>query len=87
MNNIKLPAYPLPLTSNGEGEIKDASDWEGSNTGFSKLELASLMIAQGYAANSLGSDQGIQPPALLQPHEIADRAVALAKAVLEEANK
>lgn len=45
------------------------------------------MIAQGYAANSLGSDQGIQPPAALDYPELAKRAVSLAKAVLEEANK
>lgn len=67
MDNLKLPAYPNGGTY---------------HLGFSKLELASIMIAQGMAS----SDQY-----LTQSHAehvaMANTAVSLAKAVIEEANK
>lgn len=78
MDNLKSPAYPWTDTGGDRLEFFE---------GFTKLEKAALMIAQGYAANSLGSDQGIQPPAALAYPELAKMAVSLAKAVLEEANK
>jgi|HubBroStandDraft_3_1064219.scaffolds.fasta_scaffold08371_2 hypothetical protein len=78
MENTRLPAYPLPLVQNSEGDVKDASDW-GGNMGFTKLELASLMIAQGLMSNTLFCDN--------EDNYIARDAVKLAKAVLEEANK
>lgn len=77
-DNLKLPAYPLPLVSNPEGEIKDASDWEGP-TGFTKLEKAALIIAQGIVSNGDYVNKGEEL--------IAADAVVIAKAVLEEANK
>lgn len=77
MDNFKLPAYPLPLVNNSDGEVKDASDWNGSNTGFTKLELASLMIAQGMAYAKTPNQYGW----------LAKECVDIAKAVLEEANK
>lgn len=81
MENIKLPAYPLPLVRNAEGEVKDASDWEGSNVGFTKLELASLMIAQGFVARvGIANSPG-------EISTIAHLSTELAKAVIAEANK
>lgn len=84
MNNTKLPAYPLPLVNNSEGEIKDASDWDGTNVGFTKLELASIMIAQGMVQRQ---DREYDPETTKGVEAISGVAVHLAKAVLEEANK
>lgn len=83
MDNTKLPAYPLPLVSNSEGEVKDASDW-GGNMGFTKLELASLMIAVGLI--SMGGTT-FDPEAVKGQNAIKLASVEIAKAVLEEANK
>jgi len=79
MENIKLPAFPLPLVGNAEGEVKDASDW-GGNVGFTKLELASLMIAAGWLGN-------IPPDTTVVRKDLAESSVLVAKAILEEANK
>ena len=81
-DNLELPAYPLPLVGNHEGEVKDASDWEGSNIGFTKLELASLMMASGMIQGAWtdGFPTG-------QMDNIKVESVKLAKAVLAEANK
>jgi hypothetical protein len=72
MDNLKSPASPAItyLTK----DVEDADN----HYGFTKLELASLMIAQGNMAEGgeIGSDQ-----------IWAARMVALAKAVLEECNK
>jgi hypothetical protein len=81
MENLKLPAYPLPLANVREGEVTDTGDYCKDNRGFTKLELASLMIAQGIAnmwgvRTDTGSDD-----------IIAIVSVRIAKAVLEEANK
>lgn len=82
MDNTKLPAYPLPLVNNSEGEIRDASDWDGTNVGLTKLELASLMIAQGLVTREM---QGTYKEEHLK--DIASRSTNIAKAILEEANK
>lgn len=79
-DNTKLPAYPLPLVQNEAKEIVDSSVWCGS-VGFTKLELASLMITQGYIAS--GAYKNDEQEGL----EIAKCSVNIAKAVLEEANK
>lgn len=81
MENLRLPAYPLPIAQNQAAEIVDSSEWNG-NVGFTKLELASLMIAQGIAAS------GFNEVGMHSEHPaMAQTSVSLAKAVLEEANK
>lgn len=85
-NNLKLPAYPTNYVDsygsvncgvNSTGE----SLWCSTPGGFTKLELAALMIAQGRLGN-----QKIE--ANNEAHvDFAFRCVAIAKAVLEEANK
>lgn len=76
MDNLKLPAFP----------IRDyfAPDEKGNltipMTGFSKLELASLMIAQGSVQREFSDPYNKQK-------ELAMTAVDMAKIVLEEANK
>lgn len=71
MENLKLPAYP----------IVDTTDKSSISPGFTKLELAALIIDQGLIARFGITDKSVK-------HEvIAARSVALASAVLEEANK
>ena len=77
MDNTKLPAYPLPIAINEKGEIFDTTDYGKSNAGFTKLELASLMIAQGMFANGWAMDRS----------DHFSTAVHAAKRILEEANK
>lgn len=72
MDNLKLPAYPLG---------KDVPQDEFS--GFTKLEKASLMIAQGLATRELFEMLETKN----YPAGIAKLSVVIAKAVLEEANK
>lgn len=70
MDNLKLPANPTL-----KREAMSAHDFPfkySMQGGFSKLELASLMIAQGMCANGIFH---------------AEEAVLRAKMVLEEANK
>lgn len=75
MDNLKLPAHPI-----GEKEFHRFSEQMAPWTGFTKLELAALMIAQGLMANHRATPN--------QYHGwVAEPAVAIAKAVLEEANK
>lgn len=72
MENLKSPAHPV---INDEGSFEDRA----VHYGFTKLELASLMIAQAYTAN---------PSFVGNTDEyIAEISVKFAKAVLEEANK
>lgn len=75
MDNLNSPAYPTNLY-NSEG------DANGYAHGFTKLEMAALMIVQGMAS----SEQY-----LTQSHAehvaMAKTAVSLGKAVIEEANK
>lgn len=85
MENLKSPAYPF-LDFNEAGYGNTISVWQPDggkqlfpfNYGFTKLELAALMISQGNMAQggTIGSD-----------HIWAARMVSLAKAVLEQANK
>lgn len=72
MENTKLPAYPT--TTDNANEI-----YEVAGKGFTKIEMASLMIAQGMVSG-IG-----QNPIVYQ--SVASSCVLLAKAVLEEANK
>lgn len=76
MNNLQLPAYPIT-----EGDFKRFNGAIGEWTGFTKLELASLMIAQGFAANS--PDWSENEPSVKW---IAINSVKYAKAIIEEAN-
>jgi hypothetical protein len=69
MDNLKLPAYPCP-------QNVIPTDYHG----FSKLELASLMIAQGMISNNQDWKDKWEG-------RIAESSVELAKAVLDEANK
>ena len=73
MANDKLPAYPNIYEFSPRWNNETINE-----SGFTKLELASLMIAQGNMAEGgvIGSDQ-----------IWAARMVTLAKAILEEANK
>lgn len=71
MDNLKSPAYPTELKNSVGGN-------SGNAKGFTKLEMASLMIAQGFSAC----------PSMQEADEtFANNCVSLAKAVLEEANK
>jgi hypothetical protein len=74
MNDLKLPAYPRTHSE------MNAAAW-GENAGFTKLELAALMIAQGIAGTNGDYSQPLNIKAL------STTAVHIAKAVLEEANK
>ena len=60
-----------------ENEQRGAFPLEGESFGFTKLEYASLLIAQGMCAET--TDRGI--------NFIATESIKIAKAVLEEANK
>lgn len=77
MENLKYPAYPLPIISDSKDQIFDTTDYGKHNGGLTKIELASLMIAQGLCAD----------PAMDSTNVIPELAVKIAKAVLEEANK
>ena len=72
-NNTKLPAYPCTNYYNGtSGEIM-ADDCPG----FTKIELASLMIGAQIAHKWGGA----------HAKHVAEESVDFAKAILEEANK
>lgn len=77
-DNLKLPASPLPIANNGDCVI-DATEYDSKNVGFTKLELASIMIAPALIQSS-GVDY-------FDPYTLARTSVEFAKAVLEEANK
>ena len=62
MDNLKSPAFPYSVPE--------------TDPGFTKLELASLMMAQGIASNAKS----------IHYKSTASSAVLLAKAVIEEAN-
>lgn len=88
MENLKLPASPFfEWNKAGYGEAVTIEFSDGSayhipyQTGFTKLEKASLMIAQGMLS---GPHKWEKEPVL---KAISVNAVAIAKAVLEEANK
>jgi len=77
MDNLKQPAHPTIESRLFDGivEIRTKDD------GFTKLELASLMIAQGYIAAGAYENEEQEGA------EIARCSVNIAKSVLEEANK
>jgi hypothetical protein len=90
MDNLKSPAYPF-LEANESGYGNSVSVWQADGgkqmfpfqAGFTKLEYASLLIAQGLATRELleileGSNY---------PSGVAKLSISIAKAVLEEANK
>lgn len=80
MENLKQPAYPLPLAIDSRDQHFDTTDYGKGNGGLTKLELASLMMAQGMLSgpHTYNGD----------PLEaVSTNAVRIAKAVLEEANK
>lgn len=79
MNNLDLPAHPTEVQWS-EGKIgKDHQNGYSTSLayGFSKLELAALMIAQGLCADHTMDSVNVIP----------EMSVRIAKAVLEEANK
>lgn len=80
MDNMKIPAYPAEVRYDASQQIPNQIGDAGlyRESGFTKLELASLMIARGLCAdpNFSGSRE-----------MIAAVSVSQAKAVLEEANK
>lgn len=83
-DNLKLPAYPqltYDTIPRGDGNHIAIQYVDKENPGFTKLELASLMIAQGMAGTWLEEANGPQY------RHIAEVAVSIAKIVLEEANK
>lgn len=69
MDNLKSPAHPI---INDEGSHEDRE----VHYGFTKLEKAALMIAQGMMAHSKYTTDFVAP-----------KAVEIAKAILQEANK
>jgi hypothetical protein len=76
MDNTKLPAYPHTIYER-VGDDKFVATTDVNNPGFTKLELASLMMAAAIATNRKS----------IHYKSTATSAVMLAKAVLEEANK
>ena len=72
MDNLKLPAYPFAWVEKLDKDGKPFAEISTSQFGFTKLELASLMIAQGMCAHGIFS---------------AEECVLRAKLILHEANK
>lgn len=68
MDNLTQPAYPWIDSRGDKSEFFE---------GFTKLEMAALMIAQGLSNR----------PEYYKTEEIASFSVTIAKAVIEEANK
>lgn len=85
MENIKLPAHPQPIAfypGNETCQTTANHDWDMS--GFTKLEKAALMIAQGHV-NNFDMGNGIATKQFLTA--FSEKCVSIAKAILEEANK
>jgi hypothetical protein len=80
MNNPQLPAYPTTESINHGGEVVEMRT---KDHGFTKLELGSLMIAQGLATRELFE----MLEAKNYPIGVAKLSVSIVRAVLEEANK
>ncbi len=77
-DNLLSPAYPLTASlDESENKYFTVADVDLKASGFTKIELASLMIAQGIASHAES----------IHYKSTASSAVLLAKAVLEEANK
>jgi len=79
MDNLKRPAQAQPIAFSGDN-INAQTAWgvHEDFAGFTKLEMASLMIAQG----DLSREDGI-----VDKNAWAKKCVEFAKAVLEEFNK
>jgi len=80
MASFEIPAYPQPIAFHPESASPTTS-WavHSDFSGFTKLELASLMIARGFlSADKEGN---------WKPEWLATQSVEYAKAILEEANK
>lgn len=73
MDNLKEPAYPLINQEGANLEDREV------RYGFTKLELAALMIAQGMIS--------ADTTAVLTCATVARESVSYARALLEEANK
>lgn len=77
MDNLHSPAYPQTNDTMQKGE-----QWD-ENRGFTKLEYAALMIAQGMCS----AGDWLQEASPAQYKLIAEVAIGIGKSVLEEANK
>lgn len=84
MNNLELPAHPTEVQwSEGRiGKLHQNGNATYLTYGFTKLEKASLMIAANMSAQIYSDGMTDQ-----QLDHIKRSSVAVAKAVLEEANK
>lgn len=82
MDNLQRLAYPQPIAIDANFNTQTAWDIHPDFAGFTKLELAALMIAQGYVSDRNNLLQGTS-----NYQSIGEYSVSLAKAVLEEANK
>lgn len=80
MDNLKRSAYPLPICQLKGGEITATMDYCPDNGGFTKLEKAALIIAQGLVAKYNMKEPGDQKI-------IAQMSVELATEVINEANR
>jgi hypothetical protein len=82
MDNLNSPAYPQ-LTweevAMNQGKNQIATYTSDKFPGFTKLEIAAIMVVSGFAGNSRIS--------IDDNEKCARQVVALVKAVLEEANK
>ena len=70
MNNLQQPAFPI-----SEKDYNRFADSRGPWTGFTKLEYAAILIAQGLSAKYGNADF------------VISESVKIAKAVIEECNK
>ncbi|HXP52998.1 MAG TPA: hypothetical protein VN922_23845 [Bacteroidia bacterium] len=78
MDNTKLPAYPTLIYNEATGNP------QAQELGFTKLEKAALMIAQGMIQRQ---DKQYDPETTKGVEAISSVCVDVARAVLEEANK
>jgi hypothetical protein len=75
MNNLVLPAYPVP----GAFALDESGNLTVPLNGFTKLELASLMMVPVVATYKSFLE--------MSDETVAENAVSLAKIVLEKSNK
>lgn len=80
MDNLKRPAYPLPIATQSNGEVVDTTDYAKQNGGFTKQEKAALIMAA-----ALVGRYNLKSPE--DQETIAQLSNELAIAVLEQANK
>jgi len=83
MNNLNRPAYPQPIALGSEGDILTPIGQHDDFAGFTKLEYASLMIAQGLLSGGNGANIEINGTM----HSLSTAAIAVAKSILEDCNK